>query len=114
MSPPFGEYKLFSLILLDALRPRTAFYRRHCTVGWALLRSRALTLGCGSLHVFSGGPCRSRLKCSGIRTRVPLQPALGIGYIFEGTQSQLGPLERFLGRPWRILFNFDLKTLFFP
>ncbi|KAJ6794378.1 hypothetical protein M6B38_406800 [Iris pallida] len=48
MSPPFGEYKLFSLILLDALRPRTAFYRRHCGVGWALLRSRALTLGCGS------------------------------------------------------------------
>ncbi|KAJ6791099.1 hypothetical protein M6B38_245515 [Iris pallida] len=45
MSPPFGEYKLFSLILLDALRPRTAFYRRHCGVGWALLRSRALTLG---------------------------------------------------------------------
>ncbi|KAJ6841485.1 hypothetical protein M6B38_306360 [Iris pallida] len=33
MSPPFGEYKLFSLILLDALRPRTAFYRRHCGVG---------------------------------------------------------------------------------
>ncbi|KAJ6815003.1 hypothetical protein M6B38_136475 [Iris pallida] len=26
MSPPFGEYKLLSLILLDALRPRTAFY----------------------------------------------------------------------------------------
>ncbi|KAJ6813468.1 hypothetical protein M6B38_144355 [Iris pallida] len=48
MSPPFGEYKLFSLILLDALRPRTAFYRRYCGVGWALLRSRALTLGCGS------------------------------------------------------------------
>ncbi|KAJ6802342.1 hypothetical protein M6B38_194805 [Iris pallida] len=33
MSPPFGEYKLFSLILLYALRPRTAFYRRHCGVG---------------------------------------------------------------------------------
>ncbi|KAJ6790760.1 hypothetical protein M6B38_247915 [Iris pallida] len=48
MSSPFGEYKLFSLILLDALKPRTAFYRRHCGVGWALLRSRALTLGCGS------------------------------------------------------------------
>ncbi|KAJ6830187.1 hypothetical protein M6B38_355240 [Iris pallida] len=48
MSPPFGEYKLFSLILLYVLRPRTAFYRRHCGVGWALLRSRALTLGCGS------------------------------------------------------------------
>ncbi|KAJ6807783.1 hypothetical protein M6B38_171430 [Iris pallida] len=48
MSPPFGEYKLFSLILLYALRPRTAFYRRYCGVGWALLRSRALTLGCGS------------------------------------------------------------------
>ncbi|KAJ6848871.1 hypothetical protein M6B38_272735 [Iris pallida] len=48
MSPPFGEYKLFNLILLYALRPRTAFYRRHCGVGWALLRSRVLTLGCGS------------------------------------------------------------------
>ncbi|KAJ6801485.1 hypothetical protein M6B38_198125 [Iris pallida] len=48
MSPPFREYKLFSLILLDALRPRTAFYCRHCGVGWALLRSRALTLGYGS------------------------------------------------------------------
>ncbi|KAJ6803713.1 hypothetical protein M6B38_189560 [Iris pallida] len=48
MSSPFGEYKLFSLILLDVLRPRTAFYRRHCSVGWTSLRSRALTLRCGS------------------------------------------------------------------
>ncbi|KAJ6809687.1 hypothetical protein M6B38_159885 [Iris pallida] len=48
MSPPFGEYKLFSLIQLDALRPRTTFYRRYCGVGWALLHSRVLTLGCRS------------------------------------------------------------------
>ncbi|KAJ6825882.1 hypothetical protein M6B38_374630 [Iris pallida] len=32
---------------------------------------------------------------------------------FEGTQSQIGTLERFPGRPWRILFNFDLKNSFF-